>query len=150
MPDIIEVIPADENPSSEMMLPVEGRLTSDFGARTDPINGRMKEHHGVDLAAPKGTPIGASADGTVVFAGRRGGYGNTVIIEQADGRQTLYGHAERLLVNVGDQVRAGQSIATVGSTGRSTGPHLHFEVRENGKPVDPLAAVTKDFGPNGR
>ena len=125
--------------------PVVGRVTSDFGLRTDPINGQQRSHHGVDIAAPRGTSIGAAASGTVVFAGRRGGYGNTVIIEQADGKQTLYAHAEQLLVNVGDQVATGQPIATVGSTGRSTGPHLHFEVRENGQPIDPTKTLTKDF-----
>jgi murein DD-endopeptidase MepM/ murein hydrolase activator NlpD len=125
--------------------PLQGRITSEFGLRNDPINGRHRQHHGVDIAAPRGTPIGAAATGTVVFAGRRGGYGNTVIIEQADGKQTLYGHADQLKVSVGDRVEAGQTIATVGSTGRSTGPHLHFEVRENGQPIDPLTILAKDF-----
>lgn len=125
--------------------PVRGRITSDFGARVDPINGQHRAHHGIDIAAPRGTPIGAAAAGTVVFAGRRGGYGNTVIIEQVDGRQSLYAHADQLLVNVGDTVDAGQTIATVGSTGRSTGPHLHFEVRENGQPIDPMTNFAKGF-----
>jgi murein DD-endopeptidase MepM/ murein hydrolase activator NlpD len=125
--------------------PVEGRITSQFGRRIDPMSGEQRAHHGIDIAAPRGTPIGAAAAGTVIFAGRRGGYGNTVIIEQADGKQTLYAHAEQLLVNVGEQVAAGQTIATVGSTGRSTGPHLHFEVRANGQPVDPATILAKDF-----
>lgn len=125
--------------------PIQGRITSDFGMRVDPINGQHRAHHGIDIAAPRGTPIGAAADGRVVFAGRRGGYGNTVIIEQADGRQSLYAHADQLLVNVGDTVNAGQTIATVGSTGRSTGPHLHFEVRENGQPIDPMTNFAKGF-----
>lgn len=126
-------------------VPVQGRITSEFGLRNDPINGRQRHHHGVDIAAPTGTPIGAAAAGTVVFAGRRGGYGNTIIIEQADGKQTLYGHADQLFAKVGDQITTGQTIATVGSTGRSTGPHLHFEVRENGQPVNPLTNLAKDF-----
>jgi murein DD-endopeptidase MepM/ murein hydrolase activator NlpD len=125
--------------------PVAGRVTSTYGRRVDPINGGARDHHGVDIAAPRGTPIGAAAAGTVVFAGRRGGYGNTVIIEQPDGKQTLYAHAEELLVKAGERVNAGQTIATVGSTGRSTGPHLHFEVRENGQPIDPSTTLAKGF-----
>ncbi len=125
--------------------PVAGRVTSDFGVRTDPLNGQQRSHHGIDIAAPRGTPIGAAAAGTVVFVGKRGGYGNTVIIEQTDGKQTLYAHADQLLVQVGETVNAGQTIATVGSTGRSTGPHLHFEVRENGQPVDPAETLAKGF-----
>lgn len=146
------VIEAEETPSEAptvWQVPVEGRVTSQFGRRTDPINGEHRSHHGIDIAAPRGTPIGAAAAGKVIFAGRRGGYGNTVIIEQSDGKQTLYAHAEQLLVSVGEQVSVGQTIATVGSTGRSTGPHLHFEVRENGQPVNPAttfgAGVAKDF-----
>jgi len=135
---------AQEMPTA-WQVPVEGRITSDFGVRNDPIHGQQRSHHGVDIAAPRGTPIGAATSGTVVFAGRRGGYGNTVIIEQPDGKQTLYAHAEQLLVKVGDQVSTGQTIATVGSTGRSTGPHLHFEVRENGQPVDPSKNLAKGF-----
>ncbi|HEX4949596.1 MAG TPA: peptidoglycan DD-metalloendopeptidase family protein [Blastocatellia bacterium] len=138
------VTEADEMPTA-WQAPLQGRITSEFGLRTDPINGQQKSHHGIDIAAPRGTPIGAAAAGTVVFAGRRGGYGNTVIVEQRDGKQTLYAHAEQLMVNAGDVVEAGQTIATVGSTGRSTGPHLHFEVRENGQPIDPTATFTKGF-----
>lgn len=142
-----EMLKAEVSPNAPttLQLPLQGRITSEFGLRNDPINGRHRRHHGVDIAAPIGTPIGAAAAGTVVFAGRRGGYGNTIIIEQADGKQTLYGHAAELLAKVGDQVTAGQTIATVGSTGRSTGPHLHFEVRENGQPVNPLTNLAKDF-----
>lgn len=135
---------AEEMPTA-WQAPLQGRITSDFGLRHDPINGQQRSHHGIDIAAPRGTPIGAAGAGTVVFAGRRGGYGNTVIVEQPDGKQTLYAHADQLLVNVGDVVDAGQTIATVGSTGRSTGPHLHFEVRENGQPVDPTATFAKGF-----
>lgn len=142
-----EVLRAEIRQTGEpaLQLPLQGRITSEFGLRNDPINGRQRQHHGVDIAAPVGTPIGAAAAGTVVFAGRRGGYGNTIIVEQADGKQTLYGHADQLLAKVGDQIAIGQTIATVGSTGRSTGPHLHFEVRENGQPINPLTNVAKDF-----
>ncbi len=142
-----EVLQAEVSQSQEAapQLPLEGRITSAFGLRRDPLNGQQRQHHGVDIAAPVGTPIGATGAGKVVFAGRRGGYGNTIIIEQADGKQTLYGHADQLLAKVGDQITAGQVIATVGSTGRSTGPHLHFEVRENGQPINPLTNFAKDF-----
>lgn len=131
--------------SATTRAPLTGRITSGFGLRNDPINGHWRQHNGIDIAARRGTPIGAAAAGTVVFAGRRGGYGNTVIIEQADGKQTLYGHADQLLVKVGEEVEAGQQIATVGSTGRSTGPHLHFEVRENGQAVNPVTTFAKEF-----
>jgi murein DD-endopeptidase MepM/ murein hydrolase activator NlpD len=123
---------------------VEGRISSNFGLRRDPVTGNRRFHRGVDIAAPKGSPIGAFAEGTVVFAGRQGGYGKTVVIEHADGRQTRYAHAERLMVRAGDVVRAGETIATVGSTGRSTGPHLHFEVSEEGQRIDPLRALANE------
>jgi peptidoglycan hydrolase FlgJ len=125
-------------------LPLRGRVSSGFGVRHDPMHGRVRRHAGVDIAAPQGTPIAAAAAGKVVFAGRRGGYGNLVEIEHADGQRTRYAHAARLLVKVGDEVKPGQPIATVGSTGRSTGPHLHFEVKKDGARVDPLQAVAKD------
>ena len=124
-----------------LQMPVRGRISSPFGGRRDPFSGRHGNHLGVDIAVPRGTPIGAAAAGQVVFAGRQSGYGNTVVIEHADGRRTRYAHAERLFVSAGEAVQAGQTIAAVGSTGRSTGPHLHFEVTENGRHVDPLRAV---------
>ncbi len=133
-----------------MEMPVQGRISSQFGMRRDPINGGQGSHKGLDIAAPRGTPIGAAAAGRVIFAGRQGGYGNTVLIEHADGRRTRYAHAEELLVNSGDAVLSGQIIATVGSTGRSTGPHLHFEVLENGLHIDPLRALSNDFALAGR
>ncbi|MBA3438771.1 MAG: peptidoglycan DD-metalloendopeptidase family protein [Pyrinomonadaceae bacterium] len=127
-----------------MQLPVQGRITSQFGTRRDPLNGSHKHHQGMDIAAPLGTPIGAAATGTVIFAGRQGGYGNTVVIEHADGKRTRYAHAQQLYVTPGDHVRGGQTIATVGSTGRSTGPHLHFEVLENNQHIDPLSTLAND------
>lgn len=141
----LDAITETEALPTPWQAPVEGRVTSNFGVRTDPLNGQQRAHHGIDIAAPRGTPIGAAAGGTVVFVGKRGGYGNTVIIEQTDGKQTLYAHADQLLVNIGEIVQAGQPIATVGSTGRSTGPHLHFEVRENGQPIDPTTTLAKGF-----
>jgi len=126
-------------------LPIRGAIRSVFGPRRDPINGRQRFHKGLDIAATRGTPIEAAASGTVVFAGRNKGYGNMVMIEHADGRRTLYAHAESLFVQAGDTVRAGQPIAAVGSTGHSTGPHLHFEVREGNRALNPLAVLANDF-----
>ncbi|MDZ5443368.1 peptidoglycan DD-metalloendopeptidase family protein [Micromonospora sp. 4G57] len=123
-------------------LPLRGRLTSRFGTRLDPYFHVWQLHPGVDLAAPVGTPIVAAADGRVTRAGWYGGYGNYTCLDhgRADGQRlsTCYGHQSRLLVSVGQRVRAGQVIGLVGSTGASTGPHLHFEVRLGGRAVDPL------------
>lgn len=113
------------------------RVTSGFGERTDPLDGTRRAHHGIDLASPLGSPIRASAAGRVVFAGERGGYGNLVVVDHGDGTKTRYAHCQRIDVEVGEAVEAGQAIAAVGSTGRSTGPHLHFEVRREDQPVDP-------------
>lgn len=121
------------------ITPVRGRLTSRFGMRVHPIYHIRKMHTGIDLSAPSGTPIKAVAGGTVVFSGWWGGYGKVVIIDHGGGISTLYGHCSALYVSKGQYVKQGQVIAEVGSTGLSTGPHLHFEVRKNGKPVDPLA-----------
>lgn len=128
-----------------LQMYLNGPIRSRFGPRIDPINGRLRFHTGIDIAAPAGTPIGAAAAGHVVFAGRNGGYGNMVVIEHADGTLTRYGHAEKLLVKEGDEVSSGQAIALVGSTGHSTGPHLHFEVKKNGHFVNPLTVLPKDF-----
>ena len=124
-------------------LPVAGRVTSRFGARRDPLTGATSTHPGLDVAAPAGTPILAPAGGVVVSAGPRGGYGNAVEIDHGGGLVTIYGHAADLLVSTGDFVEPGQAIATVGSTGRSTGPHLHFEVRRGGAAVDPNQVLKK-------
>jgi murein DD-endopeptidase MepM/ murein hydrolase activator NlpD len=120
------------------MLPVEGQRTSGFGMRMHPIDHAERLHSGMDIAAPAGTPIQAAAAGQVVFSGTQAGYGNVVVIQHAEGYATLYAHNADNLVSVGTPVRQGQPIATVGSTGRSTGPHLHFEVRKDGKRLDPV------------
>ncbi|MBC7326760.1 peptidoglycan DD-metalloendopeptidase family protein [bacterium] len=120
------------------IYPVRGQITSGFGMRTHPIYKIRKMHTGIDLSAPSGTPIKASAGGVVVFAGWWGGYGNVVIIDHGGGISTLYGHCSAIYVNKGQNVNQGETIAAVGSTGLATGPHLHFEVRKNGKPVDPM------------
>ena len=115
--------------------PARGRLSSIFGRRW----GRM--HEGIDLAGPTGTPIDAADSGKVSFVGRRNGYGLCVMLNHGNGLQTLYGHTSKVFVKAGQSVDKGQRIASIGSTGRSTGPHLHFEVRKNGVPVNPLAYI---------
>ena len=119
------------------ILPVEGQHTSGFGMRIHPIDQEERRHAGIDIAAPSGTPIQAAAAGQVVFSGTQAGYGNVVVIQHAEGYATLYAHNTANLVSVGTTVSQGQPIATVGSTGRSTGPHLHFEVRQDGRRLDP-------------
>jgi len=110
-------------------LPVSGVISSPEGWRRDPITGDTKYHAGTDIAAPAGTPIRAVAAGRVVESGVKGGYGNAVVIETEDGRKMLYAHNNQNYVRVGDRVSRGETIAEVGSTGRSTGPHVHFEVK---------------------
>lgn len=123
----------------KLTIPVNGRVTYGFGYRVHPIYKRRLFHQGIDIAAPTGTPIRAAAAGKVVRAGPCGTYGNIVELDHGGGASTLYAHCSRVLVKAGDRVRAGQKIADVGSTGLSTGPHLHFEVSIDGKPRDPLA-----------
>ena len=125
-----------------MRMPVQGRLTSGFGERFHPILGYERFHDGVDLAAPAGTPIVAAADGRVVSAGWTGGYGQAVEIAHTGGLETRYGHMSRVAAYSGETIRRGQIIGYVGSTGLSTGPHLHFEVMKNGRPVNPLSIKT--------
>jgi murein DD-endopeptidase MepM/ murein hydrolase activator NlpD len=106
--------------------------------RTDPFTGEERFHGGVDVAAPRGTAVRAVADGEVVFSGwRRGGAGRVVEVRHANGLVTSYAHAERTLVRVGQHVGAGEAVATVGSSGRASGPHLHFSVSRDGQPIDP-------------
>lgn len=119
------------------IMPVVGRKTSGFGMRFHPILKQHRLHTGVDYAAPTGTPIKAAAKGEVIYSGTMRGYGNTVIIDHGSNVQTVYAHCSRLLTRAGATVNQGQVIAHVGSTGWSTGPHLHFEVRRNGVPVNP-------------
>ena len=121
-----------------MSLPSDGLITSTFGYRQHPILRSRRFHAGIDFGAPSGSPIRAADDGVVIFANWYGGYGRSVIIDHGNSTTTLYGHASRIFVSEGQQVQRGQAIAAVGSTGFSTGPHLHFEVRKNGEPVNPL------------
>ena len=121
--------------------PVPGPVVSGFGTRTDPIGGGTGFHSGLDIAASSGTPIRSCRSGTVVIAGWQGGYGNAVVIDHGGGMATLYGHQSQIAVSVGEKVLAGEVIGYVGSTGNSTGPHLHFEVRISGNPVDPTPYI---------
>ncbi|MEA5462405.1 murein hydrolase activator EnvC family protein [Leptothoe sp. PORK10 BA2] len=124
--------------TGQMSFPTAGQITSRFGSRFHPVLGYNRFHAGVDFGAPYGTGIVAADSGTIIFSGWYGGYGNSVIIDHGGGLTTLYAHASRLNVSEGQSVSKGQAIAAVGSTGLSTGPHLHFEVRRDGNPVDPL------------
>lgn len=112
-------------------------LTSGYGSRVDPLSSRQTFHGGLDLAAPEGTPVNASRSGIVKFVGTMGGYGTLVVIDHGHGYKTMYGHLKSFNVKVNDRVRAGEEIGQVGSTGRSTGPHLHFELRKDGKVARP-------------
>jgi murein DD-endopeptidase MepM/ murein hydrolase activator NlpD len=126
---------------SDLQLPVLAPVSSPFGLRVDPYSHRMRSHKGVDLAAPKGMAIAAPLSGTVVSTGYENGYGNTILIQHSDGLQTRYAHLGSIDVKVGEKISEQQVLGTVGDTGRSTGPHLHFEVIRMGKQVDPLRAI---------
>ena len=137
------VKPVEENfvPQSfggKMIWPLNGSITSEFGWRTHPIFGTQRFHSGLDIGGDYGDAILAAASGVVIEAGWISGYGNTVMIDHGDGIVTLYGHNESLTVGAGQHVNQGDVIAYCGSTGNSTGPHCHFEVRQNGEPVSPL------------
>ena len=127
----------------KMPLTARFRYTSLFGSRRDPITGAKSTHKGVDMACPTGTPILASCSGTVAVAGFSNLYGNYVVIKHANGYQTLYAHMSKTLAKKGQWVSQGTRIGLVGSTGYSTGPHLHFTVYKNGNPIDPLSVVNK-------
>src|SRR5689334_14477812 len=122
-----------------MMMPVDGHITSYFGNRYHPILHFTRFHAGLDIGASWGSPIVATADGRITSAGWAGGYGREVQIAHAGGLTSLYGHMSEIVAAAGSFVRAGQLIGYVGSSGLSTGPHVHFEVRENGTPVNPLS-----------
>jgi len=118
------------------------RFTSNFGIRSDPFNGGARMHAGVDIPGPVGTPIYATADGIVATAERHGGYGNLVEVNHGKGIATRYGHLSKIVVAANSRVRRGQIIGLMGSTGRSTGSHLHYEVRMDGRAVNPVPFLT--------
>ncbi|MBV8639718.1 MAG: peptidoglycan DD-metalloendopeptidase family protein [Candidatus Eremiobacteraeota bacterium] len=132
---------ATESSPGTFAWPVSGTITSPFGWRSNPFGGSPEFHQGLDIAAPTGTTVTATASGTVILAQWYGGYGNYILIDHGGGFSSGYGHLSAIYVSVGQKVQKGQAIGAVGSTGQSTGPHLHFEIRINGKPVDPAARL---------
>jgi murein DD-endopeptidase MepM/ murein hydrolase activator NlpD len=130
--------------STPSVWPARGWVTSDFGSRLDPYTADRVMHAGLDIAAPHGKEVYAPSDGTVVFAGLEGGYGNVLVIDHGYGIKTRYGHLAKMLVKAGDKVKRGTLIAAVGNTGRSTGPHLHYEVRVNGIPQNPRKFILEE------
>jgi murein DD-endopeptidase MepM/ murein hydrolase activator NlpD len=123
--------------STPSIWPTRGWVTSDFGTRIDPYTAERRMHQGLDIATPHGQPVYSPSDGTVVFAGVESGYGNVLVLDHGYGVKTRYGHLSEILVHLGDRIRRGDKVAAVGNTGRSTGPHLHYEVRVNGIPENP-------------
>ncbi len=121
------------------LLPCQGTLTSEFGWRR--LGKKERMHEGLDIAAPIGTAIVAPADGVVIFAGRKSGYGLTLVIDHGGEISTLFGHNSKLLVQEGETVKQGQEISQVGNSGSSTGPHLHYEIHQAGAPVDPATFI---------
>jgi murein DD-endopeptidase MepM/ murein hydrolase activator NlpD len=141
--------------SPPSLWPVDGRLMGAYGHRSDPFSGEGEFHTGVDISAPTGTPVRATADGLVVRSEWAGGYGRLIVIDHGGGIQTYYAHLSRFFASTGQEVRRGDVVGYVGSTGRVTAPHLHYEVRRNDTPMNPYpylakatdyqAVVTKDF-----
>ena len=124
-------------------FPFPGSITSTFGHRENPFGGSAVEtHKGLDIKGPLGAPVKAMAKGKVEFAGLRGGFGNCIMLKHGNGFETLYGHLSKILVSVGQQIDIGQQIGNIGSTGRSTGPHLHYEVHLNGQQINPESFLT--------
>jgi murein DD-endopeptidase MepM/ murein hydrolase activator NlpD len=142
--DLLAATPAIQPVSNKEL----SRLASGFGYRIDPVYKTVKMHAGLDFAAPQGTPIYATADGTVRLSGNVGnGYGNRVIVNHGFSYETLYGHMVRTKVRAGQRVKRGEVLGWVGNTGKSTGPHLHYEVHKNGRPVDPIYFFYNDLSP---
>lgn len=119
-------------------FPYHGNITSTFGQRENPFtNASVERHKGLDIQGPKGSIVKATANGKVEFTGNKGGFGNCIVIKHGNGFETLYGHLSKILVSEGQSIEIGENIGKIGSTGRSTGPHLHYEVHQNGKPINP-------------
>jgi len=125
------------------LLPITGWVSSPFGYRRHPYDGSYRLHSGVDIAADPGTPVRAPADGLVIYSGYREGYGKVVVIDHGYGIRTLFAHLSTTFVNAGIRVRRGEILSQVGSTGQSTGPHLHYEIRKNGVPVNPVTFFSR-------
>jgi murein DD-endopeptidase MepM/ murein hydrolase activator NlpD len=134
-----ESLPPEPGAPGQLSWPVSGPITSPFGMRMHPVYGRPILHAGIDIAAAQGTTIAAAADGTVIVAGYQGDCGNMVAIDHHGGLSTIYCHMSQIFVGVGQDVQRGQAIGAVGMTGDATGPHVHFQVMENGHPVDPMS-----------
>jgi murein DD-endopeptidase MepM/ murein hydrolase activator NlpD len=134
--------PIDVRSPERLPLP---RLSSRFGHRLHPLDGKLAIHRGIDIPGPPGTPVRASSSGIVRFAGNAGGYGQMVEIDHGQGLETRYAHLMRIMVGEGARVVQGETIALMGSTGRSTGSHLHFEVRQDGRAADPLRYFDPDL-----
>jgi murein DD-endopeptidase MepM/ murein hydrolase activator NlpD len=130
--------PPSNSAGAPMQWPVAGEITSPFGERKNPLGPGDDFHPGVDIAAATGTPIVAAASGRVISAAPDGGYGNLIVVDDGNGVTTRYAHCSQIFARVGDTIAVGETIGAVGSTGNSTGPHLHFEVRVNDRPVDPV------------
>lgn len=127
--------------STPSVWPTQGWVTSDFGVRADPYSADRSMHQGVDISSPHGQPVVSPSDGVVVFNGTEGGYGKVLVLDHGYGVKTRYGHLAETFVRIGQKITRGQKIAAVGNTGRSTGPHLHYEVRVNGIPENPRKFV---------
>jgi murein DD-endopeptidase MepM/ murein hydrolase activator NlpD len=123
--------------STPSIWPTRGWVTSDFGTRLDPYSADRQMHEGLDVATPHGQPVQSPSDGVVVFSGVEGGYGKVLVLDHGYGVKTRYGHLSEVFVKLGDRVKRGDKVAAVGNTGKSTGPHLHYEVRVNGIPENP-------------
>lgn len=131
------IVPGDVISNGSWPVPGYTRISSGYGYRKHPILGVQEFHTGIDIPAPMGTPTVAIDSGTIIYSGVQGSYGNTIMIQHDDGKVSLYAHNSQLLASVGQRVEKGQVVAKIGSTGMSTGPHLHFEIRINGKHVNP-------------
>jgi murein DD-endopeptidase MepM/ murein hydrolase activator NlpD len=130
-------LPSVDNSMMPAVWPVRGEISSGFGVRMDPFSGEGVRHAGIDISAPYGSPVEATADGIVVVAEPDAGYGREILIDHGNGLSTMYGHLSQINVVVGQEVKRGQIIGTIGMTGKATGPHLHYEVHIHDAPVDP-------------
>lgn len=143
---MLSIAEPHDDGSPAVVLPLGASVSSPFGYRADPFTGATTFHAGVDIRAAYGREVPSAGDGDVVFSGAQGGYGNTVVVEHQGGIRTRYAHLSSIQVEAGTRVNAGTVVGRVGSSGRSTGPHLHFEVLQDGRPVNPAVAATRFAG----